>query len=279
MRVLLTGSTGFIGKSLLSYFNGIHYDCHYEVFCFSRHNTIKDIEHLQFDYIIHCAAEIYKDELMFDSNVQLTYNLLEFAKTQKHLKSFINLGSSSEYGYKSNRMAENDVLEPRNIYEATKGAATLLCQGYAKKYNIPAITIRLFSIYGPHEPPRRLIPTIYNKTITSEILSVSEGVHDFVYVDDLIDLVVLLLNERQDKIAGDIVNIGTGIQTGNLEVVQIFEQILNTKINITKVEKLRNFDSNSWACNPNYTHNKYNWQTKINLQEGIEKYITWKKLN
>lgn len=274
MNILLTGSSGFIGKNILNYFTKeIHYENYFNIHCLSRGQSLTDFSSVQFDSIIHSAAEIYQDNLMFDSNIKLTYDLLEFAKNQKHLKSFINLGSSSEYGHKKNKMSENDLLQPRNIYESTKGAATLLCQGFAKKYNIPAITIRLFSVYGSHEPNHRLIPTIYQKFLKQECVEVSEGSHDFVYIDDIINLIIKLLNEPKEKIAGDIINAGTGIQTSNFEVVQLFEKILGFKININKVSQLRSFDSLNWVCDPNYTYYKYSWRSETPLENGIKKYL------
>lgn len=280
MNILLTGSTGFIGKNIFNFFTKeIHYENYFNLYCLSRGQSLTDFSNIQFDSIIHSAAEIYQDNLMFESNIKLTYDLLEFAKKQKHLKSFINLGSSSEYGYKKNKMSENDVLQPRNIYESTKGAATLLCQGYAKKYNIPAITIRLFSIYGPHEPNHRLIPTIYQKSLLQETISISDGMHDFLYIDDLIDLISLVIYSGKDKITGDIINAGTGIQTSNIGVVNLFNKILKTEIKTANSDKLRDFDSNSWVCDTEYVKNKYNWNSKINLEQGITKYINYRKHN
>ena len=108
------------------------------------------------DYIIHCGAEIYDDNLMFESNVVLTYKILELVKNLSNVENFVYIGSSSEYGRKLKPMKEDDVLEPDTMYEGTKACGSLLTRVYGKTYNMMTSIVRPFSLYGKNEklPPQ-----------------------------------------------------------------------------------------------------------------------------
>ena len=95
---------------------------------------------------------------------------------------------------------------------------------------------------------------------------------DFIYIDDIIDGLIILAFSEPEKIIGDIVNLGTGVQTSNLEVYKNFEKIFNKKLAYQKTDSLRNFDSNSWVCNPQYAKDKYGFECKYNLEMGLLKY-------
>ena len=212
------------------------------------------------DIIFHLAGEIRNEEKMFDSNIKLTYNLLEESKDLDY-RSFIYVGSSSEYGRKNHPMSETDNLDPDTLYEATKGAGSLLCRAFAKTYNKPISIARPFSLYGKYESPNRFIPTIFRYASTGETLPLADGVHDWTYIDDFIDGLMWLMTIYGQEI----VNFGTGIQTTNEEVVRIVEDILGKKIRAIPVGKLRSYDSSSWVAAPS------KFVCKHTLKEGLEK--------
>ena len=185
MKYIITGYTGFIGKSLLERLTnqetlviGRNWQTDPEL-----HNKIQIFNP---DYIIHCAAEIKDSSKTFESNILMTNWLLNVTQNIDY-KAFISLGSSSEYGNTSYPISEKELLKPRTMYEATKGASTLLCQGFAREYNKPIAVVRPFSVYGAYEPDNRLIPTLFRNFKNNTISKISLGVHDFIHIDDFID--------------------------------------------------------------------------------------------
>ena len=131
------------------------------------------------------------------------------------------LGSSSEYGYKKEKMEEDNRLEPRTIYEATKAACSMLAQGYATTYKIPITLIRPFTIVGKYEKPHKFFPTLYRSWKLNKEIQLSNGVHDFVFIDDFLKCLDSILNYKNENF--DIINIGSGYQTDNYKIVNIFE--------------------------------------------------------
>ena len=182
MKIFLTGASGYLGSNIVKYIDGIY-------FTYKRGNDIlKDLNSFKPDYIIHSAAEIYKKELMFDSNVILTYNILEYVKQNPHIK-MIYIGSSSEYGKVLTKMSETTPINSYSIYAATKSCGALLCQAYAREFDLDICIVRPFSVYGTNEPRHRLIPTLFNNIIENKGVSIIKGQHDFIYIEDFIRLI------------------------------------------------------------------------------------------
>jgi nucleoside-diphosphate-sugar epimerase len=98
----------------------------------------------------------------------------------------IHAGSSSEYGYMDHPPYETELPRPNSHYAVTKLTATMLCQLAADKHGISTATLRLYSVYGPWEEPRRLMPTLVRSAMTGAWppLAAPATARDFVWVDD-----------------------------------------------------------------------------------------------
>lgn len=267
MKIFLTGSTGFLGKAIT------HFLVQHTYFKYHRGDDIlKQLKNFKPDIIIHCAGEIYKEELMVASNILLTYSILEYVKKNNHVK-MIYFGSSSEYGKKSEAMSELDCCDSQNLYAATKTAGSLLSLAYARSYNCDICVIRPFSVYGDYEPSHRLIPTLYDKITNNLHITLIKGTHDFIYILDFLDLVERVLKSPKNITQADIINVGTGICYTNVEVAETFAKILKKPVNYTLVNKFKECDSPWWVCDVTHAKLRYNFTTKFNLENGLNKYI------
>jgi nucleoside-diphosphate-sugar epimerase len=271
MKILITGGSGFIATHLSKF-----YEKDYEIIKTSRDDSSRIGEILlkeEPELIFHCGAEIYDNDKMFESNILLTYNILEHCKTSKNLKKLVILGSSSEYGRKSNPMSENDVLNPETIYEGTKSACTMLASAYSNTYNINILLIRPFTIYGKGEKSRKFIQILLNKKQTGDKkVRISSGMHDYVYIDDFIEAFDVILNNDTKKLF-DIINIGTGVQTSNMDVMRIFETVADYKFDEIEYIEHKTYDSNNWVCDSKKLNNYYHYKCEITLEEGLRKMI------
>jgi nucleoside-diphosphate-sugar epimerase len=266
MKILLTGSTGYIGSNILSFYKKLH-----NIFLWRRDSNPKEAISFNPDLIIHSAGEIYNKEKMVESNILLTYKLVEAAEACK--SKFIYIGSSSEYGIKPYDITENEPLRPTTLYGATKASGSLIV--YSSP--VPAVIARPFSVYGKNEPLHRFIPKIYNAIKYQQEIKIYSGVHDFIYIDDFIKGIDLCKDILKTK-NKEIVNFGTGSQYSNLEIFNIMTRLMKetTSFRILN-EKLNNYDTLHWKCNPVYTRLEYGYKAKTTIEEGLEKYIRYRE--
>ena len=264
MKILITGTSGFIGKSFQEHFEQTN-----EVVTWSR-NSISLTAALNLyrpELILHCAAEIYNADVMQQSNIGLVYEILEWQRLNPAAR-MITIGSSAEYGPVDRATRETDRINPQNVYEATKGAATLLCQGYARQFGIHTCVSRIYSGYGAYERSRRLFPTLYRAFFKNEPMTVFEGVHDFIYIKDFIRGIEILI--AHDWPAGELVNFGSGVQTTNSQVLAAWERVTGRQAPVTfKDSFMRAHDTLVWQCDTAYAREQYGFTTEYTLDAGI----------
>lgn len=272
-KVLITGANGFVGSSLAEYLEN-----DFEVITFTRENDINEIIQIEPQYIVHCAAEVYNHNLMFESNVILTHKLLEIAKDLPSLKHFIYIGSSSEYGRKANPISEKDVLEPDSMYEGTKACGTMLTRVYGKTYGFMTAIVRPFSLYGINEPQRKFIPRLYESFKNDSSIAISPGVHDWTHINDFVNGIrTVMLNNTE---SGGYYHFGTGKQYSNYEVFQKFCILLNKTIEHSVVEENKGsagIDSESWVADIAKVSDAFGWTPEYTLDRGLEEYIKYKQ--
>lgn len=268
MKIFLTGASGFVGTNFIRFFNN------HEIFQFSKgQDFVTDINTFKPDVIIHAGAEIYLEQYMWESNVLLTKQCVEYVKANPHVK-MIQIGSSSEYGILNKPGSEKDPISPVDMYQTTKGIATLICQGYARNYKLDINIVRPYSVYGPYEKPHRLFPRLWKSFLLDQPMILYDGYHDFIYIDDFLRAIEIVLNKSQAGV-GDIINCGSGIQISNFEVYNLFKQITGKDAPVVLDNKMaKKFESNVWLCDTNYAKNKYQFEVEISLEEGIKRFLS-----
>jgi nucleoside-diphosphate-sugar epimerase len=274
MNIVITGTTGFIGRSLADHFKA-NWDTVIE---WHRNDMFPPafVNQHKPDVIINCAGEIYNANAMYETNVGIVHNWLEGIKQYSPSTRFINIGSSAEYGPMPRASSEVDPINPIDVYQATKGAATLLCQGYARQFGLDTCVARIYSGYGVHERPHRLYPKLYEAFFNNVPMTLRDGYHDFIYIEDFVRGIELLLNSPWPK--GEIVNFGSGVQHSNLEVLKTWERITGHKGAVNYEDGLsKAYESKVWICDPTYAKMQYKFFTHYTLEDGIRDFIEKKK--
>jgi len=269
MKIFITGTTGFIGKNLIEYYKD------HEVFEHKRYMDLPaKLDYFKPEVIINCAADIYNPLDMWLPNVVWARDCLEYVRENPSTK-MIQIGSSSEYGPMPRASNETDRINPVDMYQATKGAATLLCQGYARQYKLDIKIARVYSAYGNHEKSHRLFSRLYDAFFNTQPMTLFNGYHDFIYIDDFIRGIDILVKAEANH--GDIVNFGSGVQHSNLEVLQLWEKITGKLAPVTYENKMnKEFESNVWICDTSYASNAYGFKVEYSLEEGIQELIKTK---
>ncbi len=235
-------------------------------------------------YIFHLASygSLPSENIitqMIDVNIRGTINLINASKKHR-FKLFINAGSSSEYGIKSEKMKESDIITPVNDYGVTKAAATLFCQKEAIRNNLPIITFRLFSPYGYFEDKSRLIPLVIASALKNQSMELSfpDNVRDFIFIEDVVNAYIKTTENKSNP--GEIYNIGSGEQHQISDVVNLVLQITNSNSKIAwgKVKKqTRQIEPKKWEADISKAQEILKWQPNHKLDTGLKKTIEWFK--
>jgi nucleoside-diphosphate-sugar epimerase len=267
MKIFITGTTGFLGRSLREHLSAKH-----DIAEYTRGTDIfMMLEVAQPDLIINCAGEIYDANKMYRTNVDLVEAILEWVKRHPATR-LIQIGSSAEYGPVDRPTKETDPIAPVDVYQATKGAATLMCQGHARQFGLQTLVARIYSGYGPYERPHRLFPRLYRAFFENEPMKLFDGVHDFIYIDDFVRGIDLVL--EQEWPAGEIVNFGSGIQYHNITVLKVWEQVTGRTAPVEYEARMsKAYESHVWCCNTDYAFKKYGFKTEFSLEAGIKDFI------
>jgi len=266
MKVLVTGRNGFIARHLVPRLVQEGHD----VQTTDRNTDIsKILDEFQPELVFHLGAELKDEEKMFDTNVRLTMTLLEWSRSKT--TKLILFGSSSEYGRTNKARTETDCPLPDTIYEGTKAATAMISRSWANTYKIPVTFIRPFTVYGHDEKPTKLTSILIQKWKDRSVLRLSEGMHDYVYIDDFITA-LMVVSFWQEDTSFNLVNIGSGIQTSNSEFVKLFQKEIGYVYPVELVDSGHGYDSMNWVADNTLLKTKYGVSVG-SLESGIKRLV------
>jgi UDP-glucose 4-epimerase len=107
----------------------------------------------------------------------------------KHeVSSFVQMGSSEEYGEGPVPFKESQRAKPVSPYSACKVSATECLLAAWRSFGLPVVVVRPTVVYGPGQKPRMLVPHLFDRYLNGEVASLSPGdqTRDFLFVDDAV---------------------------------------------------------------------------------------------
>ena len=233
MKVLVTGSAGFIGSSLViklldrgDTVVGIdnlnhYYDPQIKLDRLSRFKENKKFTNLEiditdreklsncfkdhkFDVVVNLAAQAgvrYSTENPYayiDSNIVGFLNILENCR-HNEIKNLVYASSSSVYGAnESMPFSVNDNVDhPLSLYAASKKSNELMAHAYSELFNIPTTGLRFFTVYGPWGRPDMALFK-FTKSILEgkeiEVFNFGNHKRDFTYIDDIVNGIIKVVD-------------------------------------------------------------------------------------
>jgi len=298
MKILLTGGFGFIGKRFIKKYskdydiivfatkedeaNGKEYS-HFKNVIFEEGSIVGKkifdvVNKHKPDTIIHLAALTglarchVNPEKAFQVNVFGTQNVLDACS--KTNSKFIFISSREVYGEtKGKQSSEDDPLYPNNVYGTTKLEGEKLVQQMSKKYNFDFTILRLTNVYGP-EGDQYGAQIIIKDALFKKRIRILGGDQrlNFVYVDDIVDLINLVL---QDKRSSKLVfNVGSEY---SVTINEYVEKVIGLLKEHVEIEYLPSRVIETFNFIPDLTKlkNTLNYSAKTSLKEGIVKTIKW----
>ncbi len=211
-KILLTGSSGFIGESLNNYYTNLD---GFEVY--APNSSILDLTDSEkvslylrqnnFDIVIHTANHHYhpRDNKSRELNLQLDRNIQMFSnilRCNDNYNKLIYFGSGGEYPREKwyENIKESDISSnlPYDSYGLSKSIMNLFSRNFEKLYNL-----RLFGVFGELDNWRyRFIPNMCVKAIFNKDLVINQNaIFDFLYINDLCVITNKFVNN--DFISGD----------------------------------------------------------------------------
>lgn len=208
-------------------------------------------------------------------SVNGTWNVLDAAVTHG-AERVVHVGSSLEYGHRVEPLHEELALEPVTFRGAAKAAATVIAL-HAARAGAPVVVVRPFSVYGPHEPPHRLVPTAIRAALDDGALPLTEpGLRrDFVHVDDVVRAIVAALTARP-VVHGRVYNAGTGVQTANEDLAVLVGDVVGRPLAVAcDAYPRRDVDSTSWVADVTRARQELGFEARIGLREGLALTVEW----
>ncbi len=301
MKALVTGAGGFVGANLVRHLlergdepvavlrprannwrlEDITADARVELVDLTRpDDALRLVLEVRPDVIFNLAARgAYSWQTDFTEmlavNVRATETLLEAARRVD--ARFVQAGSSSEYGFSDRATTELDRVEPNSHYAVTKVAATHLCRLAAEQHGQHAVTLRLYSVYGPWEEPGRLMPTLVDRALDGGYppLVSPETARDFVWVDDVCDAFVRAAGAKLER-TDPTLNVASGRQTTLRSLVATAQKVfdLQGEPEWGSMEH-RTWDTSVWVGDPTVAEKTLGWRAASPLSDGLAQLADW----
>ena len=291
IKILIVGGTGFIGYHLAkkSLKKGFHVTSistrkpkkirylpkvKYIVCDITKRKSLKKKIKKYFDYVVNLGGYVdHSDKKKtFESHYKGCKNLTEiFLKNPP--KSFVQMGSSVEYGRIKSPQKENAKCSVRSN-KSTYGKAKLLASTHLinlfKKNKFPSTVLRLYLAYGPRQERNRFLPITIMACIKNKKFPCSLGnqFRDFVHVNDVVNAIIKSLKNK--KARGQIINIGSGKPRKIRSIIESIKK--NTKGGQPQFGKIKFRKDEILRLYPNIkkAKNKINWQPNISFSKGLK---------
>ena len=295
-KILVTGSSGFIGTNLCEKLQILNYEFmgldlnknkwNENIDSLTKLCDLRKVEDLSslesFDTVIHLAAhsrvyDLIENPSLAIDNIVILHNILEYCRRNK-VKKFIFASSREVYGdLEKASVVEGDekLSNCESPYSASKVSGEALLRAYHKCFGIEFLILRFSNVYGKYDESNRVIPIfIKNCYMGKEIKIFGESKElDFVYVDDVVDALLKSLDEY-DNVKNHSYNIASGKGTKLKILADVLKSITNSEIDINTHDN-RKGEIMKYVADINKSEKYLGYSPKVDLETGLALTASW----
>jgi UDP-glucose 4-epimerase len=307
MHIVVTGAAGFIGswlsEKLLELGHDVSgIDCLTDYYSpgIKRNNIEEALQNSRFRFlerdllamdlrealdgcevIFHQAAQAgvraswgQSFDAYTNNNVLATQRLLEAAKDLP-LRRFVFASSSSIYGDAENiPVIETEPARPISPYGVTKLAAEHLCRLYHKNFDVPTVSLRYFTVFGPRQRPDMAFHRFIKAMLRDEPISVfggGEQTRDFTYIEDAVDANILAMENGRN---GSVYNIGGGSRITLNTAIRLLEGIIGKEAKRDETSSKKGDVLHTWS-DTTLAQTELGFNPQYDVEKGLRKEVEW----
>lgn len=300
-RIFITGSSGFIGRSLIDQLLKIE---DLEVVCFGNNSVapslnsrviykkidllsnpdefFKALNFYKPKYFIHLAWDT-RHGIYWSSTLNDKWNNFSKAAIDAFIKQggirAILAGTSAEVDLNTHIVNEDSPPPQRiSVYGQSKLDLLKSLEALNSSSNFTWVWPRFFNIYGPNEDPKRIVPRLFMSAHTGEPLTLSsiDSYADFIYVEDVaIALCKIIFSQLMGA-----VNVAYGESISIRDIIRIIEKITSNKVNIHELKDINEEKKYSIGYKVNISKIMLNveWMPRYSMEDGLLEYSRHSKL-
>ena len=285
-RILVTGGNGFIASHLVPELRK-KYDVYISSHKCERFSANRDIDllndtieldilikELKINHIIHLAnPRIYTDNKAMGDTIVMLKNVAEVC-IRNNVKLIFPSGWEVYSGYDSEylRVSEYAPRYPKGPYGEAKYLCEMLLEQYKSLYDLKYTIIRSGPIYGGKSDRPKFIHNFIQKATNNETIVTHHYINGYPYLDllHISDLIPIFFSIIDNDYIGSI-NIGSGIGISTNDIAQLIVKLLNSNSEI-RHQEIDDYTPNI-IMNNTLVKKLFGWDSKIRIEDGIEKLI------
>ncbi len=315
MRILVTGGAGFIGSTFVKHVLANRPDDEVLVLdCLTYAGNLENFSEAcrgdarfsfwygnvcngdlvqdlvrRADAVVHFAAEshvarsIYDNSLFFTTDVIGTQTVANAVAKADQVRIFVHISTSEVYGSALHEpMDEEHPLNPLSPYASAKAGADRLVYSYQATYGIPAVIVRPFNNYGPNQHLEKVVPRFITSALDGLPMTVhgdGRAMRDWLYVDDTVRALSILLDHEPDSSACEVFNLGTGRPTSVLELARLVAEAVGAGGGGVAHIGDRPGQVGKHVADASRFCERFGWRPEVSLEEGLARTVAWYRDN